>query len=695
MTKNNEKEKNKKVPFAVFRKGVVGLALAGVMALSPIMLAGCSNGQDGKDGINGLDGAKWYSGIDCSIDSNATNAKVGDFYIDTDDYILYQKQADGTWTILMQNFGKPGQDSTAPTITINNDGYWVINGVPTDTKAQGNPGSDGTTPTISISDEGYWVINGIPTNVKAEAIDGTNGKDGNTWTVGTEYPSTPKNGDIFLNNSTWEVYLYNGTIWESKGNVKGQNGISSYTHIRYATDILGANMTNTWQVGYNYIGIAITNSNVAPSDADSYQWALFTNSSNENSENVSKELNVSNLTWAEDSCFNDDNGSVMKSIVTNTRVAMTDFICVQPGDTISLNSENYKFIMYAYSSPNESSFLTYMDTNLEDDSSALKNWGNTFEFKSDTKLSSGTQVNYPLYVRITVRANDSTNATTLTVNDVKDLFTFNVSADNSHLNSSTSTGESSTSVERKIAPEFYNTNIIAHRGLTTSAPENTMSAVKEAYKAGIKIVEVDVQMTKDNIPVLLHDSTIDRTSTGSGNISALTLEEARQYTYGYGKSEYADEQLPTLQEYLAYCKTRNILCELDLANRGFTSTQKKVIYDLVESMGMLDKTMFTATSSELLGYISFNKNIIVSVSGITSTSIAKTTLTAFKNCSMVFASVPAANMTQELVSYIHSLGMKVKVWTIDNSDTTQLQNALNWGVDMIMSNDMTTLISEE
>lgn len=88
----------------------------------------------------------------------------------------------------------------------------------------GANGTDGTAPTISINEDGYWGINGVLTNVKAEAINGTNGKDGNTWTVGTDYPHTPNDGDIFLNNNTWEVYQYNGTTWESKGNIKGATG---------------------------------------------------------------------------------------------------------------------------------------------------------------------------------------------------------------------------------------------------------------------------------------------------------------------------------------------------------------------------------------------------------------------------------------------------------------------------------------
>ena len=255
MRKN--KEKNKKIPFAVFRKGVVGLALAGVMAFTPIMLAGCSNGQDGKDGINGLDGAKWYSGIDYSADSNVTNAKTGDFYIDTDDYILYQKQADGSWFAIMQNFGRPGQDATAPTITINNDGYWVINGTVTAVKATA---TDGLTPEIK---DGYWWIGNTNTNIKATGENGKSAYDlaveqgfegteqewiaslkgqkgdtgdaGATWLTGTLVTGTgtgivaevagAKVGDLYFNTTTCDIYQCTASnTWSWISNIKGEQG---------------------------------------------------------------------------------------------------------------------------------------------------------------------------------------------------------------------------------------------------------------------------------------------------------------------------------------------------------------------------------------------------------------------------------------------------------------------------------------
>ena len=168
MGKTNEKEKNKKVPFAVMRKGMVGLALAGIMVCSPIMLAGCSNGQDGKDG------AKWYSGIDYSVDSSATNAKVGDFYLDTDDYILYQKQADGSWTVIMQNFGKPGQDGTNGT----NGATWLT----------------GT------------LVTGKGSSITAEV-------------------AGAKVGDLYFNTTTCDIYQCTSTnTWSWISNIKGEQG---------------------------------------------------------------------------------------------------------------------------------------------------------------------------------------------------------------------------------------------------------------------------------------------------------------------------------------------------------------------------------------------------------------------------------------------------------------------------------------
>ncbi len=227
-----KKQKNKSNRFSILKKCIVAGSLCFVMAFGCFGLAGCSAGENGKDG---KDGSKWFSGIETPLNTLGAD---GDFYLDTDDYILYQRQ-NGEWVVSMFNFGRPGTngsngaDGLTPSIAISDDGYWIINGIKTTNKANGADGKDGQngkSPVISINDDGFWVIDGTLTNVKARGdngtngTNGTNGKDGNTWNVGTEYPSNPKTGDMFLNNDTWDIYLYNGTAWELKGNIKGADG---------------------------------------------------------------------------------------------------------------------------------------------------------------------------------------------------------------------------------------------------------------------------------------------------------------------------------------------------------------------------------------------------------------------------------------------------------------------------------------
>ena len=246
-------------------------------------------------------------------------------------------------------------------------------------------------------------------------------------------------------------------------------------------------------------------------------------------------------------------------------------------------------------------------------------------------------------------------------------------------------GGNGSTTNRPVAPEFMRFNLISHRGESVNYPENTIVAFQAALDNGLLIQEGDVRMTSDNIPVLLHDSTIDRTSNGSGAISSMTYATVSQYDFGSWKnSTFAGTKIPTLEEFLYWCKEHNCLAELDLAERNFTTEQKRIIYNIVLNSGMISRTLFTATANELTDYISFDNKIIISVSGITSLSIAKSTLPNYTNCLLVFPSVPVANMSKEIVDYIHSLGMMAKVWTIDSK--SQLATAKSYGVDAVLTN---------
>jgi glycerophosphoryl diester phosphodiesterase len=91
--------------------------------------------------------------------------------------------------------------------------------------------------------------------------------------------------------------------------------------------------------------------------------------------------------------------------------------------------------------------------------------------------------------------------------------------------------------------------IIGHRGACGYAPENTLESIKAAAEMGCEWVELDVKLTKDCVPVIFHDETLERTTNGSGNMADITFAELQSLEAGswYGDS-FAGIKIPTLEE---------------------------------------------------------------------------------------------------------------------------------------------------
>jgi glycerophosphoryl diester phosphodiesterase len=96
--------------------------------------------------------------------------------------------------------------------------------------------------------------------------------------------------------------------------------------------------------------------------------------------------------------------------------------------------------------------------------------------------------------------------------------------------------------------------LIAHRGGSLEAPENTMAAFRHAIEIGMSYVELDVQMTSDGELVVIHDETVDRTTDGRGAVADYTFADLRKLDAGarFG-SQYSGERIPSLREVLELC----------------------------------------------------------------------------------------------------------------------------------------------
>ena len=128
---------------------------------------------------------------------------------------------------------------------------------------------------------------------------------------------------------------------------------------------------------------------------------------------------------------------------------------------------------------------------------------------------------------------------------------------------------------------------IAHRGASAAAPENTIPAYRAALRAGTTQLDLDVRFTRTGIPVVLHDSTVDRTTDGTGRVSRMTLAELRSLDAGSWYSpEFAGVKVPTLRQALDFGRTRGASFQLELKGRP-TAQQLDDFLNRIRWLGML------------------------------------------------------------------------------------------------------------
>ncbi len=94
--------------------------------------------------------------------------------------------------------------------------------------------------------------------------------------------------------------------------------------------------------------------------------------------------------------------------------------------------------------------------------------------------------------------------------------------------------------------------VVAHRGFSSVAPENTMLSFVKAIQARVDMIELDVRMTADRDLVVIHDETVDRTTTGSGRVGELTVAQIKELTIRNPYDPLSEEKIPTFAEVLAY-----------------------------------------------------------------------------------------------------------------------------------------------
>lgn len=134
--------------------------------------------------------------------------------------------------------------------------------------------------------------------------------------------------------------------------------------------------------------------------------------------------------------------------------------------------------------------------------------------------------------------------------------------------------------------------VAAHRGDWKDQPENSIGALDGALREGADIIEIDVQKTKDNVLVLMHDQTIDRMTTGHGLVSELSWKELKEVFLKRENGVATKQHIPTLEEFMSHLRGKPILVDLDKCWSMIPE-----VYAILKKTGTVDQGLFKGHSS--------------------------------------------------------------------------------------------------
>lgn len=229
--------------------------------------------------------------------------------------------------------------------------------------------------------------------------------------------------------------------------------------------------------------------------------------------------------------------------------------------------------------------------------------------------------------------------------------------------------------------------IIAHRGASLRAPENTLAAFELAVAQGADAIELDTKLSADGHPVVIHDATVDRTTDGRGRVRDLPLAELRRLDAGgFMADGFRGERIPTLEEVFEQFGKR-IFINVELTN--YNTPRDHLVESvsvLVRKFGLQKQILF---SSFLASNLSAARRFLPEVPrGL----LALNGLLGAWSRSFGFAfgkyhalHPHLTDVTPQQIQRVHRLKRRVHVWTVNAE--ADMRRLFDWGADAVFTDD--------
>ncbi|SEG23813.1 glycerophosphoryl diester phosphodiesterase [Thermomonospora echinospora] len=237
---------------------------------------------------------------------------------------------------------------------------------------------------------------------------------------------------------------------------------------------------------------------------------------------------------------------------------------------------------------------------------------------------------------------------------------------------------------RYLRPRGGPVAVVAHRGASSAAPENTLVAQEVARRAGADLIETDVQPSKDGVPFVMHDRTVDRTTNGAGPVRALTSAQLRKLDAGsWFAPHYRGAKVPTLAGQLADLRTRGGRLLLEIKG-PHTRAEVARIVKVIRAQRMTGRVFVQSFEVSVLRYA---RELAPELPlGLLRSSLDADPVGVTKNLRLTAynPSHGALLARPRIVADLHKAGVAVMPWTADSPSLWKRLDTL--GVDAIITN---------
>jgi glycerophosphoryl diester phosphodiesterase len=225
--------------------------------------------------------------------------------------------------------------------------------------------------------------------------------------------------------------------------------------------------------------------------------------------------------------------------------------------------------------------------------------------------------------------------------------------------------------------------VIAHRANAMVAPENTLASFQAALDVGADALEFDVRLSKDGVPVIMHDKRVDRTTNGHGLVSQLTYAQLRKLDAGSHKGpQFKGEVVPTLDELLALARGKALLlCELKSPDLRLP----RLVADALDKHQMAERTLVISFHpASLLAMKRLRPEQPIGLLAYPYDPPGRRALSAKADAVLGFF----GSLDRSAIRGAHRAGLEVLTWTVN--DRAEMANMVAQGVDGLITDDPVT-----